>query len=174
MEQRILIYGYGNPGRQDDALGTQLAENMREWASASGLKHVAVETTFQLNIEDAQNIQGYDKVIFVDASQESFVQAFLFQKLEPKMEVEFSMHAVSPSFVVGLANELFGKCPECYLLSVRGYEWQFEEGLSISAKNNFNLALKHLTSKILTWSRVSSSIESMVTWPRVETSPFAG
>ena len=35
---RILIYGYGNPGRQDDGLGIRLSEELENWAHQQGLE----------------------------------------------------------------------------------------------------------------------------------------
>ncbi len=29
---QILVYGYGNPGRQDDGLGVELVRRLEEWA----------------------------------------------------------------------------------------------------------------------------------------------
>ncbi len=67
---KILVYGYGNPGRQDDGLGIELAEEIDRWCSESGITNVQTDTNYQLNLEDAAGIAQYDVVIFADASRE--------------------------------------------------------------------------------------------------------
>ena len=38
----ILIYGCGNPGRQDDGLGPALVAELEAWARAEGCRRVLV------------------------------------------------------------------------------------------------------------------------------------
>ena len=61
--KKVLIYGYGNPGRQDDALGILLVEKMELWAKENGLGFIDFDSNYQLNIEDAMAISEYDIVI---------------------------------------------------------------------------------------------------------------
>ena len=70
---RILIYGIGNPGRQDDGLGTLLVEEIQHaaipGASIPGIHHeFSFDANYQLNIEDAEAISRHDIVVFADAS----------------------------------------------------------------------------------------------------------
>ncbi len=146
--RKVLIYGYGNPGRQDDGLGVVLAQKVEEWARAKGLNNIAVETNYQLNIEDAEIISRYDTVIFADASQEN-IDGFQFDEVQPsEARVEFTMHAVSPSYIVYLCNDLFGKFPEALLLHLKGYSWDFKEGLTRKAKQNLDEAFRFITTKL--------------------------
>ena len=69
-EPRILIFGYGNPGRQDDGLGVAIAERIEGWARQVSQTNIEVDSNYQLNIEDASNISEHDIVYFVDASKE--------------------------------------------------------------------------------------------------------
>jgi hydrogenase maturation protease len=62
---RILLIGYGNPGRQDDGLGPAVAAEMAKL----GLAHLTVYDCYQLNIEDAIDVAEHDAVWFVDASK---------------------------------------------------------------------------------------------------------
>ncbi len=70
MDKKILLYGYGNPGRQDDALGIRFIERMQVWVKEKGLDNIFFDSNYQLNIEDADTISDYDIVYFVDASME--------------------------------------------------------------------------------------------------------
>ena len=60
---RVLVLGYGNPGRRDDGLGPRLAEEL----SRMGLPGVDVDSAYQLQAEDAAAVADHDVVVFVDA-----------------------------------------------------------------------------------------------------------
>ena len=38
--KKILIYGYGNPGRQDDGLGTMLVERLEQRVLANQINYL--------------------------------------------------------------------------------------------------------------------------------------
>ncbi len=132
---QILIYGYGNPGRQDDGLGNELVRRLEKWAREEGIPGIEFDSNYQLNIEDAEAIAGKDLVIFADASVEE-IDDFLLTPVTEETEVAFTSHAASPGYIVKLANDLFGCRPAVYLLHIRGYEWDFREGLTTRAKEN--------------------------------------
>ncbi len=155
--KKILIYGYGNPGRQDDCLANALVEKTQQWAEKNNIENVEFDSNYQLNIEDAEQISHYDKVIFADASTEH-IDDFYLSKVQPNdAKVEFSMHAVSPSYVVDLCNKIYKKSPETYLLHIKGYEWNFMSPMSNEAQKNLDLAFNFLKYKIITMSNGSLS-----------------
>jgi len=138
---KILIYGYGNPGRQDDGLGAAFIAAIEKWVVEKKVENIALDTNYQLNIEDAHLISAYDKVIFIDATIEP-IESYSFTKVIPSdAKVEFTMHAVSPAFVVDLCQKIFGNTTEAWLLHLKGYQWEFEERLSDQAKENLSAAL---------------------------------
>lgn len=139
---KILLYGYGNPGRQDDGLGVELINRIEPWIQTKGLHEVYADSNYQLNIEDADAIADKDLVIFADASVED-IDDFIFTKVEPSdAHVEFTMHSVSSAFVLDLCKKLYNRHPEVYLLHIRGYEWDFKEGLTEKATGNLMKALE--------------------------------
>ena len=140
-EKKVLIYGYGNPGRKDDGMGIKITEMIEEWKTAHDLYQIDVDSNYQLNVEDAEKVSQYDIVIFADASQETDLTNFRLTEVEPnEQKVEFTMHAVSPAYIVHLCQKLFHKKPEAKLLSIKGYRWEFEEGISDSALLNMERA----------------------------------
>lgn len=145
---RILIYGYGNPGRQDDALGVMLSEEISLWVRKEKLSGIDTDQNYQLNIEDADKITEYDIVVFVDASVNDIV-AFQMDEVIPDTKTDFSMHSVTPSFVVGLCHEVFTSKPLVYQLQIKGYKWEFMEELTVNAKNNLSDAEVFLKNFIL-------------------------
>ena len=145
---KVLVYGYGNPGRQDDALGNEMVNKIEEWAVKHKIGNIETDSNYQLNVEDAEKISQKDVVIFVDASQED-IHEFKFTHLEASSEkVEFTMHSVSPEYVLHVCNDLFKKTPRTCLLGIKGYEWDFKEGLSDNAKLNLEQAFQFLTRKL--------------------------
>ena len=54
--KKLLLIGYGNPGRGDDGLGPALAEAIEQKQYAD----VEVDIDFQLNVEDAYALEGRD------------------------------------------------------------------------------------------------------------------
>lgn len=137
---RVLVIGYGNPGRLDDGLGPALAAALEELK----LPGVTVEANYQLTVEDAREIAEHDVVVFADASLTG-PAPFSFRRIEPKAGSHFSSHIVAPEAVLALAHELFGGKPEAYVLGIRGYAFdEFGESLSERARANLAAALEFL------------------------------
>jgi len=119
---RVLILGYGNPGRQDDGLGPAVAEQI----DALGLPHVTAYENYQLNIEDALEVADHDVVWFVDAAR-SGPSPFAFEPL---------------------AHQYYGATPKAFLLGIRGYEFEFAEGLTIAGTENLQIAVEMLKGRL--------------------------
>lgn len=142
-DNKIYVYGFGNPGRQDDGLGPAIIDKLE----SDGVEGIILDSNYQLNIEDAHNISVCSKVIFVDASIDA-EEPFSFNKIEPSAEITFTTHTMSPESVIALVKDLYDKDMEAYVLAVKGYEWEFIEGLSSGAADNFNKAYAFLLNKI--------------------------
>ena len=145
---KVLIYGYGNPGREDDGLGNAFVNRIREWVAIEGLHDFDFDSNYQLNIEDADAIADKDLVIFADASEED-IEDFCLSKVDGTSGVTFTTHAASPGYIVKLCEDLFNKKPTVLLLHMKGYEWEFKEGLSEKATANLNAALVYMKKKLL-------------------------
>ena len=139
----ILIYGYGNPGRQDDGLGIRLSQRLEDWVSENQITGVEFDNNYQLNIEDAASIAQKDLVIFADASEED-IEDFCLSQVDGSTQVSFTTHTASPGYIVQLCKELFQKEPLVLLLHIKGYDWAFQEGLSKRAQNNLEQALVYM------------------------------
>jgi hydrogenase maturation protease len=135
---RILVIGYGNPGRLDDGLGPAFAEQIQ----ALELSDVSVESNYQLNVEDAELISKFDLVIFADASVDAD-EPFDFRPMQSKPPVVgFSSHSITAESLLGLAGELFDAAPPAYAMAIRGYDFnEFGESLSDNAAANLARAV---------------------------------
>ena len=147
-KKNILIYAYGNPGRQDDGLGNCMVDLLEPWLSENGIDNVELDSNFQLNIEDADIIKDKDIVVFIDASIEDIDQYHLGIVEPSEGRSEFTMHAASPAYILALCIKLYNKHPETYLLQIKGYEWEFQEGLSAKAAENLESAIEFIKTKI--------------------------
>ncbi len=141
---KILLYGYGNPGRKDDGLGPILVELVEKWIIEQKIENISIDSNYQLNIEDSYTIRDYDIVIFIDASIEE-IDDFIVTRVEPSEKVNYTMHSVSPSFVLNLCNKLYHYTPETFLLHIKGYEFQLQEGLSEMGRKNLDAAFEFIT-----------------------------
>ena len=144
---KILIYAFGNPGRMDDGLGNEFVNQIEYWAKQQGLHYIDFDSNYQLNIEDAETVTHYDIVLFVDASTEE-IENFCFTEVDGKKDVAFTSHAASPGFIVNLCHTVFKKYPQVFLLHIKGYEWEFREGLTSRAKKNLSDAVEDVKKKL--------------------------
>jgi hydrogenase maturation protease len=145
-EKRLLVFGYGNPGRGDDGLGPAIVEELESLA----LPGVSAETDYQLSIEAAAELAEADKVVFVDACLEG-PEPFQVRRLEPSATISFSTHAFGPEAVLAVCEEAYHRVPETLLVGVRGYEFDIAEGLTAKARANSRAALEFITGLIQDW-----------------------
>lgn len=139
-DPRILVIGYGNRGRGDDALGPMLADAVE----ALSLPNVTVQVGHQLQIEDAVEVAEHDAVIFADADVGAD-PPFVLRAVAPQMQPCITTHSVPPGEVLGLARELFAAATLGYVLAIRGYRFDtFDEELSDDARANLAAALATL------------------------------
>jgi len=135
---KVLLIGYGNPGRLDDGLGPALATEIEKLR----LPNVTVDSDYQLTVEDAAVVAKHDAVVFADAAT-SGPAPYVFERIEPAARISFSTHSVLPPAVLGLSAELFGRPVPGYCLGVRGYEFnEYREELSEQAQINLADAVK--------------------------------
>jgi hydrogenase maturation protease len=125
------VYGYGNPGRQDDGIGPYLAEEV----GRLDLPLVDTDANYQLQIEDAELISQYDLVIFIDADCEGS-EPFSARRLEPEAKSSYTTHRLGPESVLALCKSVYGVVPESWLIGVRGYSFDMHEGLTQKAMSN--------------------------------------
>ena len=136
----ILVIGYGNTLRRDDALGCLIADEVGRW-QRSGVRSMSLA---QLTPELAAELAAAKTAVFVDArkcspSSELTVQV---EPLSPRGQDWASLvHAITPCVLLGLCQAVFGQCPRAWLVSVPGSDFSFGEGLSDLAGRGMGQAL---------------------------------
>jgi hydrogenase maturation protease len=138
-----LIFGWGNPSRGDDALGPALLdaiEALRDTHPHWG--PVDLLTDFQLQVEHALDLEGRDRVLFVDASSAPGDAPFRAERITPAKDASFTSHALSPQGVMHVYAEIKGRePPPCTLLAIAGEAFELGEPLSNAAKVHLDAAL---------------------------------
>jgi hydrogenase maturation protease len=133
----VLVFGYGNISRGDDALGPLLLEYVEASCDHSAIDILA---DFQLQIEHALDLEGRALVLFVDATV-SGQKAFAFVKLEPVQDSSYTTHAMSPSAVLQVYRAVKKQMPPpCFLLSIKAERFELGEGLSVQAQDHLKQA----------------------------------
>ena len=140
VEKKVLLIGYGNPGRLDDGLGPLLAEKIQ----SINIPNLTVDSDYQLIVDDAVDISKNDIVIFADAAT-CGREPFYFEKVQPVPNLSFSSHSVSPQALIALSKDLFDAKTDAYILGIRGYDFNdYCEKLSSKAQSNLDEALKFI------------------------------
>lgn len=137
----LLVFGWGNPGRGDDALGPMFIERLSALPNDAWAGRVDVLTDFQLQVEHALDLAGRSQVLFVDASM-GCQAPFEVTALQPSRDASFTTHAMSPEAVMQVFRQLHNTLPPpCTLLAIRGERFELGEPPSDIALTNLELAV---------------------------------
>ena len=142
-EPRVLVLGYGNPGRQDDGLGPAAVAEIE----SVGWPNLTAFDNYQLNIEDAMEVAAHDVVWFVDAAKTG-PSPYAVRNVSPAATIEFTSHLVRPEAILAIASQYYGAAPQAFVLAIRGYEFEFIEALTPGATYNLRAALAMLTERL--------------------------
>jgi len=145
----ILIFSYGNPSRGDDALGPSILNRLESLKIKSDLyDNISLLTDFQLQIEHALDLQGHDRILFVDASL-CAQPPFEFQEITAEQDISYTTHAMSPQSVLSVYQQIHqSPPPTSFLLSIRGYTFELGEPISPLAQDNLERGLVFIRSLI--------------------------
>ncbi len=124
----VLIIGYGNPLRGDDAVGWQAAERLRERIRDG---KVQIVTSHQLTPEMADPISRAHRVIFIDADCDNKEGEIAFRRVEPDRSAsELFSHQLTPEVLLGVASRLYGGCADGVLISMGAGSFEYGAELS--------------------------------------------
>jgi hydrogenase maturation protease len=136
----LLVLAVGNPSRGDDALGPLLAGRIE----AAGLPGVEIITEYQLQVENALDLEGRARVIFIDAGTNT-PAPFELRRASPKADFLHTSHALSPEAVLATYERVTGNAaPEAWVLCVRGEGFELGAELSAAAAAHLEAAWKEL------------------------------
>jgi hydrogenase maturation protease len=141
----ILVFGWGNPSRGDDALGPTFLERAALLPRPRGAPEVEWLTDFQLQVEHALDLAGRDRVLFVDASVDC-AAPFEVQMLRSATQHQLTTHAMSPQAVMQVYERLNGHpAPPCTLLAIRAQQFELGDAIGEAAQAHLAQALDWFT-----------------------------
>jgi len=124
---RLLIIGFGNPLRCDDALGWHIAQELLRGPIPDDVQVVAAH---QLTPEMSEVASRAEHVLFVDAARHGDPGSMECDLLESDASPIRYTHELSPSIVLKLAKELYGRSPAAHLLTIAGESFETGEAMS--------------------------------------------
>jgi hydrogenase maturation protease len=146
-DRTALVIAYGNPLRQDDALGWYVAERL----IADGVAGVDVVTCHQLTPELAEPISQAASVMFVDAGMGELPGQVQCRPVSAAIDGAASFtHDLSPATLLALALELFGSQPPGWLITVTGDAFGHGTGLSPSVEGAVGRAVRCIQDLVTT------------------------
>lgn len=151
-ECKSILIGIGNSGRQDDGLGWAFLDKI----SPKLPPNYDVEYRYQLQIEDAELISHYDQVFFVDAHKQLFKNGVTIEKCFPKETHNFSSHALPPETILYLANNVYHKNPESYIIGINGKHFELEIGLTDFAIANLKKSLSLFSNQFIMQKQIAN------------------
>lgn len=124
---RLLIIGFGNPLRSDDALGWHIAQELLRGPIPADVRVIAAQ---QLTPEMSEVASRTEEILFVDAARQGEAGRLICEQLEPAASSARHTHDLSPAMVLGLAKALYGRSPGAHLLTVAGGSFETGEAMS--------------------------------------------
>jgi hydrogenase maturation protease len=140
----LLVFGWGNLSRGDDALGPLFVDRLRTLCEQRALaSQVDFLDDYQLQIEHALDLVGRQRVLFVDASL-NCAAPFEVTQLQPLQDASFTTHAMSPQALMQVYRDLHsGQAPPpCTLLAIRGERFELGEPPGAGALAHLAVALQ--------------------------------
>jgi hydrogenase maturation protease len=126
----VLVIGYGNTLRGDDGIGPAVAEEV----AALGLPGVRVIVAHQLTPELAADLADARLVVFVDAAAGG--EPVAAARLEATAAGTAMTHAADPRGLLALCTAVYRRCPEAWLVTAVGADFDFRDGLSPTGRAN--------------------------------------
>ena len=112
----VLVVGYGNVLRGDDALGWHVVASL---AGDPRLDGAQVTWQHKLTPELARDFAGSSLVVLVDAESGPEPGTFAVRRLDPAAGGSAALsHHVTPESLLALAGELYGSTPEAWIVGV--------------------------------------------------------
>jgi hydrogenase maturation protease len=139
----LLVFGWGNRSRGDDALGPLFVEQLGAMmASAVARGEIELMDDYQLQPEHALDLVGRQRVLFVDASLSCAAPFEVAALQADTTPAAVTTHALSPQALLQVYRRLHdAEAPACTLLAVRGEAFELGQPPGAAALQNLHKAL---------------------------------
>jgi len=137
---KSLIIGYGNPSRRDDGVGIYIAEEIEHLTDGE----IDVLICHQLGIEMAETIKDFHLIIFVDAYVGERDEELKVASVEATFQLSAFTHRTTPGSLLALTKSLYQKTPQAFMVSIRGYDFDFGTELSEETQKWAKIAVQKI------------------------------
>ena len=126
----VAVFGIGNRSRGDDAVGPLLLDRLRDWLESRGLaRGFELFEEYQLQVENALDLEGRELALFVDARLDAGRPVTLEPVADLAQAAAGSSHALLPGAVLGVYRRVTGRTPPpAFALGVRAERFELGEG----------------------------------------------
>lgn len=157
---KTLLIGYGNPDREDDGVAWHILRGVADFFGLiipdtldEDLIKVDDKLHFlfdlQLIPEMTYDMAEYSRICFVDAHTGALENDLNIQTLDRKFQNSPLTHHMTPQTILSILEQTFNHKPEAILVSVRGYQFGFENFLSPRTKKLADEAIKKISQWIM-------------------------
>lgn len=144
----VVVIGYGNALRGDDAVGLHVAAAVDEWE----LPDVRVLVVHQLTPELAEPLAAADVAIFVDAYHAVEAKGVVHVRtIQPAATQPSQTHAGNPGALLAFAETIYGHAPRAWWITVPAQDFAFGSDLSPLTRQGQAIALhwiRHLLRRL--------------------------
>jgi hydrogenase maturation protease len=141
---RLVVIGFGNELRGDDAVGQHVARRVAAWG-VPGVRALAVH---QLTPELASVLGEASLAIFVDASLDQIGGEVTIRVLHPLAAGGALGHANGPPWLLAMTEALYHRCPRAWLIEVPAVNLDLSDGLSRTASAGMEKALERIAALV--------------------------
>ena len=138
MAADALVIGYGNTLRGDDGIGPAVAEEV----AALGLSGVRVIVAHQLTPELAAELANARLAVFIDAAVSG--EPARAVRIQGTVVGEMTTHVANPCGLLALCTAVYGRCPEAWLVTAAGADFEVRDGLSPTGRENAREVLSYV------------------------------
>lgn len=126
--REVLVLGYGNPLRGDDAFGWYVAGILEN--EYQNDDRVRVIPCHQLTPDLAETMSHYGTVVFIDASCEQIDETVRCVQVAPETCGATFTHHVTPTALLVTCEVLYGILPKAFVVSMTGQSFGLGEEMT--------------------------------------------
>lgn len=124
---RVLIIGYGNTLRGDDAFGPTVAELLLDRLHDPSVEILSLH---QLTPELMEPLSRADLAIFIDAAASGEPGSLVERTIEASFSGPAFTHHATPEALLAGARALYGRAPAAHMISAAGADFELGADLS--------------------------------------------
>ena len=151
----VLILGYGNTLRGDDALGIHAAHALHDFYCTDG--GLRVLATSELTFDLAEDISQARMILFIDAAASGLPGKIHSEEIPPADEKVRFTHHWTPQTLLMLAKQMYGIAPSAMILTMAGAANEVGVGLSQEVEHRMPELLGRAKAIVADWRLANSA-----------------